>query len=185
MVALRPALEIEDRYRRILRDNRARDAAARRTLVGPQASDLMVRHGPKGIAAAHSSTGEQKALLVGLALAHGRLVAAMSGIAPLMLLDEIAAHFDAARRAALYAELARVGGQVWMTGTRSGDFRGAFRPRPDVQRRARANFGDGLSSCIEAREPHRGERIVLIRQEFYELDLCRVLRRDCIYCRRI
>lgn len=116
-IAERPALEIEDHYRRILRDNRARDAAARRTLVGPQASDLVVRHGPKGLAAALSSTGEQKALLVGLVLAHGRLVAAMSGLAPLLLLDEIAAHFDAARRAALYAGLSRVGGQVWMTGT--------------------------------------------------------------------
>jgi DNA replication and repair protein RecF len=116
LVPARPALEIEEHYRRLLRDNRARDAAARRTLVGPQASDLLVRHGPKGIEAARSSTGEQKALLVGLVLAHGRLVAAMSGIAPLLLLDEIAAHFDAARREALYAGLSSVGGQVWMTG---------------------------------------------------------------------
>jgi len=122
LIALRPALEIEEYYRRILRDNRARDAAARRTLVGPQASDLVVRHGPKGVAAARSSTGEQKALIVGLVLAHARLVAAMSGIAPLLLLDEIAAHFDAARRAALYAGLALVGGQIWMTGTDPATF---------------------------------------------------------------
>ena len=122
LIALRPALEIEEHYRRILRDNRARDAAARRTLVGPQASDLVVRHGPKGVAAARSSTGEQKALIVGLVLAHGRLVAAMSGIAPLLLLDEIAAHFDAARRAALYAGLSLVGGQIWMTGADPATF---------------------------------------------------------------
>jgi DNA replication and repair protein RecF len=122
LIALRPALEIEEHYRRLLRDNRARDAAARRTLIGPQASDLVVRHGPKGVAAALSSTGEQKALLVGLVLAHGRLVAAMSGIAPLLLLDEIAAHFDAARRAALYDGLALVGGQIWMTGADPATF---------------------------------------------------------------
>ncbi len=122
LIALEPALEIEEHYRRILRDNRARDAAARRTLVGPQASDLVVRHGPKGVAAARSSTGEQKALIVGLVLAHGRLVAAMSGIAPLLLLDEIAAHFDAARRSALYAGLSLVGGQIWMTGADPATF---------------------------------------------------------------
>ena len=144
LIALRPALEIEEHYRRILRDNRARDAAARRTLVGPQASDLVVRHGPKGVAAARSSTGEQKALLVGLVLAHGRLVAAMSGIAPLLLLDEIAAHFDArATRGALCRALARRRPDL-DDGGGSGDFRGAFRPRPDVQCRARANFSDGL-----------------------------------------
>ena len=122
LVPLKPALEIEDHYRRLLRDNRARDAAARRTLIGPQASDLVVRHGPKGIEAARASTGEQKALLVGLVLAHGRLVAAMSGLAPLLLLDEVAAHFDAARRSALFASLPIAGGQVWMTGADLGAF---------------------------------------------------------------
>ncbi len=112
----RPALEAEDLYRALLRDNRARDAAAGRTLIGPQASDLAVRHGPKQCEARRASTGEQKALLVGLVLAHARLVAAMSGIAPLVLLDEIAAHFDPARRGALFDALAGLGGQVWMTG---------------------------------------------------------------------
>ena len=111
-----PALDIEDRYRALLRDNRARDAAAGRTLIGPQASDLAVTHGPKQTAAARCSTGEQKALLVGLVLAHARLVAAMSGIAPLVLLDEIAAHFDPARRAALYDALENLGSQVFLTG---------------------------------------------------------------------
>ncbi len=117
-----PAIEIEDRYRAALRDNRARDAAAGRTLIGPQASDLAVWHGPKGVEAARASTGEQKALLVGLVLAHARLVAAMSSIAPIMLLDEIGAHFDPSRRAALYADLERIGGQVWMTGADIGAF---------------------------------------------------------------
>jgi DNA replication and repair protein RecF len=112
----RPALEAEDLYRALLRENRARDAAAGRTLIGPQASDLVVLHGPKQCEARRASTGEQKALLVGLVLAHARLVAAMSGIAPLVLLDEIAAHFDPARRNALFDALQALGGQVWMTG---------------------------------------------------------------------
>jgi len=111
-----PAIEAEDRYRAVLRANRWRDAAARRTLVGPQASDLRVRHGPKNIEATLASTGEQKALLTGLVLAHARLVAALSGLPPLVLLDEIAAHFDPPRRAALFDVVAGLAGQVWLTG---------------------------------------------------------------------
>ena len=111
-----PALKAEDRYRASLRGNRSRDAAAGRTLIGPHLSDLLVWHGPKQAPAANSSTGEQKALIVGLALAHARLVAETSGIAPFALLDEIAAHFDPRRRAALYDALARLGGQVFLTG---------------------------------------------------------------------
>jgi DNA replication and repair protein RecF len=110
------AIEAEDQFRALLAANRARDAAAGRTLIGPQASDLVVRHGPKQIEARACSTGEQKALLTGLVLAHARLVTAMTGIAPLILLDEIAAHFDPGRRRALYGELARFGGQAWLTG---------------------------------------------------------------------
>ncbi|WP_230529832.1 DNA replication/repair protein RecF [Microvirga roseola] len=116
LVATLPAVDAEDRYRAILRDSRARDRAAGRTLVGPQASDLLVRHGPKDIPAGTASTGEQKALLIGLVLAHARLVASMSGIAPFVLLDEVAAHLDPRRRAGLYAALESLGGQVWMTG---------------------------------------------------------------------
>ena len=124
MLPTMPSLEVEDRYRALLRANRGRDAAAGRTLIGPQASDLAVRHGPKQAEAARCSTGEQKALLVGLVLAHARLVAAMTGMAPLVLLDEIAAHFDPRRRQALYEELARLGGQVWMTGADPQAFAG-------------------------------------------------------------
>lgn len=116
LVAAYPALDAEDRYRALLRTHRGRDAAAGRTTVGPHLTDLAVRHGPKGIEAARASTGEQKALVVGLVLAQARLVAAMSGIAPLVLLDEVAAHFDPARRRALFAELLTLGGQVFMTG---------------------------------------------------------------------
>lgn len=116
LVAGLPALDAEERYRALLREGRARDRAAGRALVGPQASDLVVRHGPKGIPASLASTGEQKALVVGLVLAHARLVAAMTGMAPLVLLDEVAAHLDPRRRAALYEALLGLGGQVWMTG---------------------------------------------------------------------
>jgi len=116
LVAEHSALDAEDRYCAMLRDARLRDAAAGRTSVGPHLSDLVVRHGPKDAEAARSSTGEQKALLVGLVLASARLVTAMSGIAPLVLLDEIAAHFDPLRRRALYEELAALGGHVFVTG---------------------------------------------------------------------
>ena len=114
--AASPALEVEDRYRAVLQTNRPQDAAAGRTLIGPQTADLLVRHGPKAMEASLCSTGEQKALLVALVLAHARLVAETSGIAPVVLLDEIAAHFDAPRRTALFAELAELPSQVWMTG---------------------------------------------------------------------
>ncbi len=116
LLATRPALEAEDIYRDLLRQNRLRDAAAGRTLIGPHAADLLVMHGPKQADAARSSTGEQKALLIGLVLAHARLVAALSGIKPFVLLDEIAAHLDAARRAALYERLLALESQVFMTG---------------------------------------------------------------------
>jgi DNA replication and repair protein RecF len=110
------ATEIEDRYRALLRDNRARDAAAGRTLDGPHLSDLTVTHAGKGIPASNASTGEQKALLIRLVLAHAGLIKEMTGSAPLLLLDEIVAHLDPERRAALYDALTSLGAQVWMTG---------------------------------------------------------------------
>ena len=116
LIPAHPAGEIEERYRAVLRDNRARDAAAGRTLDGPHLTDLAVSYAAKGIAAADASTGEQKALLIGLVLAHARLIGDMSGFAPVLLLDEVVAHLDPARRAALHGELAALGAQVWMTG---------------------------------------------------------------------
>jgi DNA replication and repair protein RecF len=110
------ATAIEDRYRNILRNNRARDAAAGRTLDGPHLTDLQVIYAPKAMPAKDASTGEQKALLIGLVLAHASLVAEMTGITPLLLLDEVVAHLDPGRRAALFDELASLGAQVWMTG---------------------------------------------------------------------
>jgi DNA replication and repair protein RecF len=116
LVPLHPAVEVEDRYRAVLRDNRVRDAAAGRTLDGPHLSDLAVRHAGKDIPAAEASTGEQKALLIGLVLAHAGLLADMLGFAPVLLLDEVVAHLDPARRAALYGELEALGAQAWLTG---------------------------------------------------------------------
>jgi DNA replication and repair protein RecF len=117
-----PATEVEDRYRASLRENRVRDAAAGRTTDGPHLTDLEVLYGPKGIAASQASTGEQKALLIGLVLAHAGLVAEMTRHAPLLLLDEVVAHLDPGRRAALYDALAALDAQVWMTGADPAPF---------------------------------------------------------------
>ena len=97
--------------------SRALDAAAGRTLVGPHRVDFEVAHAQKSMPAALCSTGEQKALLIGLILGHARLVSDMTGLVPILLLDEIAAHLDPARRAALFAALDALGTQCWMTGT--------------------------------------------------------------------
>ncbi len=107
-----------------LRASRGRDAAAGRTLVGPHRTDLAVTHLGKGQPADRCSTGEQKALLLGIVLAHADLVAEQAGRAPLLLLDEVAAHLDPIRRAALFERLAATGGQVWMTGTEPALFDG-------------------------------------------------------------
>lgn len=115
MVLAEPAIAVEDRYRAVLRDNRGRDAAAGRTLEGPHLTDLAVRYAAKNIPARDASTGEQKALLITLVLAHAGLVAKMTGIAPIMLLDEVLAHLDPQRRGALFEALATLGAQVWMT----------------------------------------------------------------------
>ncbi|MDR6789992.1 DNA replication and repair protein RecF [Sphingomonas sp. BE138] len=104
-----------------LRHGRARDAAAGRTLAGPHRADLIVTHVDKARPAATASTGEQKALLLAIVLAHAELVARLGGRAPVLLLDEVAAHLDPVRRAALFARLEPLG-QVWMTGTEPGLF---------------------------------------------------------------
>jgi DNA replication and repair protein RecF len=106
-----------DQLRGELARSRPRDAAAGRTLVGPHRADLLVTHLGKNQPAGRCSTGEQKALLLGLVLAHADLVAERAGRRPILLLDEVAAHLDPSRRAALIERLAGAGGQVWMTGT--------------------------------------------------------------------
>jgi len=116
-ITMRPATEVEDLFRILLEESRERDRAASRTLEGPHLSDLLVVHGPKNAPAAQCSSGEQKALLLGLVLAKAELIKTLEGTAPLVLLDEVAAHLDQARREALFGEILRLGVQAWMTGT--------------------------------------------------------------------
>lgn len=113
-----PVFELAAELRGALMDGRRRDMAAGRTLAGPHRVDLTAIHVPTGVPAREASTGQQKALLIGLILASASALSAdTSGPKPLMLLDEAAAHLDADRRAALFDELTAVGGQAWLTGT--------------------------------------------------------------------
>jgi DNA replication and repair protein RecF len=112
-----PALAAEDAFRAALRASREQDAASGGAAAGPHRSDLVVRHRETGLPARQCSTGEQKALLIAIILAHAQLLAAERGRAPLLLLDEVAAHLDAAHREALVEEILALGIQAWMTGT--------------------------------------------------------------------
>jgi DNA replication and repair protein RecF len=117
-LATRAAVDVEDDYAAMLANERGLDRAAGRTREGPHRSDLMVGHGDKEMPAKLCSTGEQKALLIGLILAHADLVSRhRGGAAPMLLLDEITAHLDPVRRLALFDEISRLGCQAWMTGT--------------------------------------------------------------------
>ncbi len=112
-----PALAAEAEFAAALARARRDDALAGGAAIGPHRCDLTVALVPGGLAAERASTGEQKALLIAILLAHAELQRAMRGNTPLLLLDEIAAHLDANRRAALFAALVRLEGQVWLTGT--------------------------------------------------------------------
>lgn len=117
-----PALAAEEELKRRLSGARRLDAETGTTLVGPHRGDLQVRHAGSGMTAAECSTGEQKALLLAVLLAQARLQAELRGVAPVMLLDEVTAHLDAGRRAALFAEIVGLGVQAWLTGTEPGLF---------------------------------------------------------------
>jgi len=117
-----PALAAEERLKAALREGRAADAPAGGATVGPHRSDLAVTHAEKGIAAEGLSTGEQKALLISIVLAHARLQRQTRGEPPLLLLDEVAAHLDAGRRDALFETLLGLESQVWLTGTETALF---------------------------------------------------------------
>lgn len=117
-----PALEVEEIFRYQLRQSRTRDAQTGGASTGIHKSDLAVRFEAKNMPADQCSTGEQKSLLIGLVLAHARLIAAERGHPPALLLDEVAAHLDESRRGALYAHLADLGAQVWLTGTEENLF---------------------------------------------------------------
>ena len=112
-----PALEAEERFKAALAANRGADAAAGGAVLGPHRSDLAVTYADKGIAAENASTGEQKALLIAIVLAQAALQRASRGEPPVLLLDEVAAHLDEARRAALFEALAALESQTWITGT--------------------------------------------------------------------
>ncbi|MDE2445417.1 MAG: DNA replication/repair protein RecF [Alphaproteobacteria bacterium] len=117
LAAHNPAVQAEEEYARLLFDSRGADRAQQRTLKGPHRTDFSVTHGPKNVPADLCSTGEQKALLIGLILAQAKAVKELVGAAPILLLDEVAAHLDAARRRGLFESLTRLGVQAWMTGT--------------------------------------------------------------------
>jgi DNA replication and repair protein RecF len=133
-----PALTVEEELRAGWAASRGRDAAAGATLSGPHRADLLFTHAPKGLPAALCSTGEQKALLVAVVLAHAALIATARGFAPLLLLDEVAAHLDAPRREALFAALAALPAQVFLTGTDAA----VFRPLRGVAQLFRAALGE-------------------------------------------
>lgn len=112
-----PAVEVEEMFAYQLRQSRSRDAETGGAATGPHKGDLVVYYAAKSMPADQCSTGEQKALLIGIILAHARLMKVERGAPPILLLDEVAAHLDEKRRAALYDLLLSLGGQVWMTGT--------------------------------------------------------------------
>ena len=112
-----PALAVEEKFKAALQDSRGIDAATGGAALGPHRSDLAVVHAEKGIAAEQASTGEQKALLISIVLAQAALQREVRGEPPILLLDEVAAHLDAARRGALFERLAGLESQVWLTGT--------------------------------------------------------------------
>ena len=134
-----PALAAEERLRAALAGSRALDAAQGGTAHGPHRSDLEVRFARKGIAAAEGSTGEQKAMVLSIVLANARALAAERGRPPLLLLDEVVAHLDRARRAAFADEVVALGAQVWLTGTDDEFFHGL---------RGRAQFFRILDSSV-------------------------------------
>ncbi len=120
-----PAVEVEEMFLYQLKQSRARDAETGGAATGPHKGDLLVRYAAKDMPADQCSTGEQKALLIGIILAHARLMRAERGAPPILLLDEVAAHLDENRRAALFDLLCELGGQVWMTGTDESHFSAA------------------------------------------------------------
>jgi len=117
LVSHKPAVQAEDEYAKILADSRGLDRSQQRAMRGPHRTDISVQHGPKSTPAELCSTGEQKALLIGLVLAQAQAAKEMLGASPILLLDEVAAHLDQARRRGLFVALTALGAQAWMTGT--------------------------------------------------------------------
>ncbi len=135
LVAAFPAVQAEDKYAKILADSRGLDRSQQRTMRGPHRADISVLHGPKSTPAELCSTGEQKALLIGLVLAQAQAAKEVLGASPILLLDEVAAHLDEARRRGLFGSLTALGCQAWMTGTDENLFAeaGAFACKYEVK----------------------------------------------------
>ncbi len=141
--------ETTDDLTKALAASRPVDLRAGRTLVGPHRIDMTAEYVAKGVAAAQCSTGEQKALLISLILANARALAQETTMAPIILLDEVAAHLDADRRAALYDEICALGAQAWMTGTEPG----LFEALGDRGRSIEVFDQDGTSAILEKDSP--------------------------------
>lgn len=122
-----PAVEVEEMFAYQLAQSRGRDAETGGAATGPHKGDMLVHFAVKGMPADQCSTGEQKALLIGIILAHARLMRSERGAPPVLLLDEVAAHLDENRRSALFDLLVDLGGQVWMTGTDESLFSAALK----------------------------------------------------------
>jgi DNA replication and repair protein RecF len=137
-LAEQPALAVEDALRGALAADRRRDAAAGGAARGAHRADMALVHLPKDQPAELCSTGEQKALLISTVLAHASLIAEARGFAPLLLLDEVAAHLDSARRTALFAALATLPAQSFLTGTDAE----VFSPLAGIADRFRATPGN-------------------------------------------
>ena len=141
-----PAIEVESRFAELLHNSRRRDGQTSTTADGPHRADLAVRHLGKDLPAAQCSTGEQKALLIAVMLANAKAEAERRGAAPILLLDEVVAHLDGERRAALFAEILALGGQAWLSGTDRELFEPLFgRAQFVVVESGRAKVEDGLS----------------------------------------
>ncbi|NNE85916.1 MAG: DNA replication/repair protein RecF [Alphaproteobacteria bacterium] len=146
-----PALAAEDQLRAVLAATRGRDGSAGRTEHGPHRSDLKVSHIDKNMPAARCSTGEQKALLIAMVLAHAHLLALDRGAAPVLLLDEVAAHLDEGRRAALAARILDLGAQAWLTGTDDSLFE-SFRGAAQFFQVADASVSSAISQAVDGPE---------------------------------
>jgi len=142
-----PALEVESLFKYQLKESRAQDAVSGGAATGPHKSDLLVRYLAKNMPADQCSTGEQKALLIGIVLAHSRLIQAERGAPPILLLDEVAAHLDENRRRGLYDLLLSMRGQVWMTGTDISLF-DAIRGQARIFEVAQAQLRDAPLSAV-------------------------------------
>ena len=138
-------IQTADALAQVWAEGRGRDMAAGRTLSGPHRADLLADYAAKAMPAAQCSTGEQKALLISLILANARALKAEIGAPPILLLDEVAAHLDASRAAALYDALCALGAQAFMTGTG----RDLFAPLAARAQMVDVTEADGLSQAVD------------------------------------